>query len=122
MSNLKDNFARKRHLVWIGHFRNSFAMDRIWVLLLQSVIWALLPPTHGAPLPRDPRTALDEYVSALDPHYSYTVLDDLTRRDEVFTTYVLNMTSLKWLNGNIRTADPCRIGSTGYGSFVFSTL
>ncbi|KAJ8371360.1 hypothetical protein SKAU_G00113880 [Synaphobranchus kaupii] len=35
------------------------------------------------------------------PHYSYTVLDDLTRRDKEFTRYVLNMTSLQWLNESL---------------------
>ncbi|KAJ8283172.1 hypothetical protein COCON_G00020220 [Conger conger] len=76
-------------------------MDRTWILFLQSLLWTVLPRTDGVPLPRDPKTALDEYVNAFDPHYSYTVLDNLTRRDKDFTTYVLNMTSLKWLNESL---------------------
>ncbi|KAG5853646.1 hypothetical protein ANANG_G00028200 [Anguilla anguilla] len=76
-------------------------MDRTWVLLLQSVLWTVQPPAGAAPWPRDPRAALDEYVNAFDPHYSYTVLDNLTMREEEFTTYVLNMTSLQWLNESL---------------------
>ncbi|KAG7491228.1 hypothetical protein MATL_G00000740 [Megalops atlanticus] len=68
------------------------------LLLLQSALWA---SSSAAPLHPDPQSALDRYVSAFDPHYSYTVLDHLTRREEEFTSYVLNMTSLKWLNESV---------------------
>lgn len=40
-------------------------------------------------------TALDRYVSAPDPHYRYSVLDEVT--GDGYTTYILDMTSQQWL-------------------------
>ncbi|KAJ8263778.1 hypothetical protein GJAV_G00141190 [Gymnothorax javanicus] len=77
-------------------------MDIAWhLLLLQSVLWTVQLPTEAAPLPPDTRTALENYVNAVDPQYSYTLLDNLTRTDKDFTRYVLNMTSLQWLNDSV---------------------
>ncbi|XP_043924075.1 autocrine proliferation repressor protein A-like [Protopterus annectens] len=42
--------------------------------------------------------ALDEYVFSFDPHYSYTILDNLTYRNNNSTVFFLNMTSQKWLD------------------------
>ena len=43
-------------------------------------------------------TALDDYVNKPDPHYRYYDLGNPYRGDG-YTTYFLNMTSQKWLNG-----------------------
>ncbi|XP_071953962.1 autocrine proliferation repressor protein A-like [Antedon mediterranea] len=42
-------------------------------------------------------TPLDDYVNAPDSHYSYKLLSDYTVRVKGYTTYMLNMTSQKWL-------------------------
>ncbi|XP_033119078.1 autocrine proliferation repressor protein A-like [Anneissia japonica] len=43
-------------------------------------------------------TPLDDYVNAPDAHYSYTLLSDYTVRvKDAYTTYMINMTSQKWL-------------------------
>lgn len=41
------------------------------------------------------RTALDRYVAEPDPHYKYSVID--TVRGDGYTTYIVDMTSQKWL-------------------------
>ena len=43
-------------------------------------------------------TALDDYVNAPDPTYSYKALRQPYKGDG-FTTYYINMTSQKWLTG-----------------------
>ena len=43
-------------------------------------------------------TALDDYVSKPDSHYRYSDLGN-PYRGAGYTTYFLNMTSQKWLNG-----------------------
>ncbi|KAG9334544.1 hypothetical protein JZ751_007480 [Albula glossodonta] len=77
-------------------------MERTWfIVILKSALWILNSPASAVPMNRRYRMALDQYVNTFDPHYSYTVLDNLTRREEEFTSYVLNMTSLKWLNESV---------------------
>ncbi|KAI1886455.1 hypothetical protein AGOR_G00195930 [Albula goreensis] len=77
-------------------------MERTWfIVILKSALWILNSPASAVPTNRRYRMALDQYVNTFDPHYSYTVLDNLTRREEEFTSYVLNMTSLKWLNESV---------------------
>lgn len=46
------------------------------------------------------QTALDDYVKQHDPHYSYTLKNKEDTPD--VTIYTLNMTSLKWLDGESR--------------------
>jgi PhoPQ-activated pathogenicity-related protein len=44
------------------------------------------------------RTALDRYVAAPDPNYSYKVIDNVPGKG--YTTYILEMTSQSWLTTN----------------------
>ncbi|KAJ8037101.1 Autocrine proliferation repressor protein A [Holothuria leucospilota] len=46
-------------------------------------------------------TALDEYVKKYDPNYSYKVLHDYTVRNDISTSFVINMTSQKWMTENV---------------------
>ena len=46
-------------------------------------------------------TALDEYVWREDNTYEWYVMEELTIEDDYTTTYVLNMTSLTWLDESI---------------------
>lgn len=43
----------------------------------------------------DYRTALDEYVAAVDPHFEYTVAEVID--GDGYTGYIIRMTSQKWL-------------------------
>ncbi len=56
------------------------------VCLLLCIVWFL-----GA---GEERTALDEYIAAPDPHYAYTLVNEV--KGEGHTTYVLEMTSQAW--------------------------
>ena len=49
--------------------------------------------------PEESKTALDRYVAAPDPAYSYELLD--TREGDGFSTHVLEMTSQTWLGQDI---------------------
>src|SRR5438270_4173013 len=44
------------------------------------------------------RTALDEYVAAPDPNYTFSVTNTIAGRE--YTTYVLNLVSQSWLTTN----------------------
>lgn len=52
---------------------------------------AAQPPGHSSFV----RTALDEYVSAPDPHYEYELLKTVDSEDH--TTFIIRMVSQKWL-------------------------
>ncbi|MGV3773474.1 MAG: PhoPQ-activated pathogenicity-related family protein [Verrucomicrobiales bacterium] len=54
--------------------------------------------SHGAETPNHEKTPLDEYVAKADPHYSYKLVNTLPGQG--FTTFVLEMTSQKWLTTN----------------------
>src|SRR5437899_2980068 len=55
--------------------------------------------TATAPqIPQDERTALDKYVAAPDPNYSFHLADRIPGKDQ--TTFILEMTSQAWLTTN----------------------
>jgi PhoPQ-activated pathogenicity-related protein len=51
-----------------------------------------------APIPQDERTALDEYVAAPDPNYSFRLVNRVAGQGH--TAFVLEMTSQAWLTTN----------------------
>jgi len=55
-------------------------------------------PAAKAPEVRDERTALDEYVAAPDPNYSYRLVNRIVGAGQ--TTFILEMTSQGWLTTN----------------------
>ena len=45
-------------------------------------------------------TPLDDYVNQYDPHYEFKIVN-YTYKGAGYTLYCLNMTSQKWLTGNL---------------------
>ncbi|GMU91843.1 MAG: hypothetical protein AMXMBFR4_09010 [Candidatus Hydrogenedentota bacterium] len=80
-------------MTWLPRFRGPSA----WMLLAIGLIaLAGCATTAKAPIvPLGEKTALDEYVAKPDPNYSYSLVN--TIKGEGFTTYVIDMTSQKYL-------------------------
>ena len=62
--------------------------------LLSVLLVLAAATTHAEPAGLE-ITALDRYVAASDDHYKYSVVDTVT--GEGFTTFIVQMTSQKWL-------------------------
>ena len=66
------------------------------IAFLGRVVAVLVITLLSAPIARaDEQTALDRYVAAPDPAYGYTLVDTIKGAGQ--TTYVLELTSQKWL-------------------------
>ena len=63
----------------------------LWLQL--TLVWVFLSAFAAG-------TPLDDYVNAPDSHYEYRDLGQPFRGAD-YTTYFLNMTSQKWLNGKL---------------------
>ncbi len=66
-------------------------------MLLLAAGMLLTACTHLDPRADEP-TALDKYVAATDPNYSYRLINTIP--GEGHTAYVLEMTSQSWLTSN----------------------
>lgn len=81
----------------------------IKMLLQLTLVWVLLLAFAAG-------TPLDDYVNAPDPYYEYRDMGQPFRGAD-YTTYFLNMTSQKWLNGKLQ--DWLRPSNAGEESTVW---